>query len=317
MQIRRIHIPNSRLEQGSILPFTILKVMNIDSESFFVLQDPGGYKLLMPYDRYAHYGLVEGQTISCRIDKVNCNGRVFLEPAHPYYKEGKAYTFQVIGSGQRTNLAGEKLGFLLVRDKTGKTWEVVRHHASNDEPEMKEVRCRVVRIKKGVLYLELDGDRTGSATLEAGKTYSFYVSGEGVDPLNNQAYFVLKDENGNGHLLRKKHFLHYGIKPGMQIRCRTGFSRAAGQAVLEPEHPCYLTGEVYEWKTDHLEELVFSDGSKQMVLVLKDCFGEEVKLHLDGETAKKHHSKGRVWCRVKEIVKSRPDLELLSEYHPI
>lgn len=296
-----------------MLPFTVLRQVHMDSDRFFVLQDPLGYKLLMPYDYYKHYGLKTGQTISCRIDKVNCNGRVFLEPMHPFYKEGSIYPFQVVRTGEKKNLAGELSSFLVVKDLLGKEWEVIRHHDAAPGIKDGQVNCLVGRIKKGVLSLRLQADMNLSAQLQQGKIYSFFVSGDSFDAVRNISYFVLADEHGSKHLLRKKHYLQYNISPGMHIRCQAGPLTAEGWVMLEPEHPCYRKAEVYDWKPDHLEELVFSDGNKQMVLVLKDCFGEDVKLPVDPEVADAFSQKETLRCRVRDIIKSRPLLELLPE----
>ncbi len=92
MAVKKINIPNARLTEGQWYTFRILKVVSLgEDEGWFVMQDPNGYKILLPKGFYEDYGFAPGQSVSCRVDKINCNGRMFLEPGHPHYKEGEVY----------------------------------------------------------------------------------------------------------------------------------------------------------------------------------------------------------------------------------
>ena len=310
MHTRQIHISNTRLTEGSVLSFKILRTVSMDGDKHFILLDPYGYKLMLPVAFYTHYGFAEGQTLRCRVDKVNCNGRVFLEPVHPYYEEGQSYTFPVLSSGRRINLAGMEQQYLVVEDRLGLRWEVVVPREWTALRKGDRVLCRIERIKKGVLYLQLAEDGCKPDYPQAGSCHVFEVVNERTDPSTGQVFYVVKDEKGGGHLLGKKHFVHYGLKPGKKIRCMVGPFMATGFFELEPEHPCYEAGKVYEMELNHAEELIFPDGSVQKVLVFRDCFGEDVKLPADEETLKRYGEKTKIHCLVKRIHKSRLELEV-------
>ncbi|MFH2142731.1 MAG: hypothetical protein ABIJ97_09930, partial [Bacteroidota bacterium] len=85
-------------EEGLYYPFKILKTVVLpDEKEYFVLQAPDEKKHLMLKTYYKDYSNIkEGETVDFKIDRINCNGKLFLEPKHPYLKEGAAYKFTVV-----------------------------------------------------------------------------------------------------------------------------------------------------------------------------------------------------------------------------
>ena len=63
------------------------------NEKFYVLEDQAGRKQLLNSEYYEKYNFKIGQSINCRLDHINCSGKIFLEPEHPFYMEGKVYDF--------------------------------------------------------------------------------------------------------------------------------------------------------------------------------------------------------------------------------
>jgi len=83
------------LEQGQFYLFKLYKkVESSDGVSYYVLIDPFGNKHLAPAEHYLTYNLKIGSSYLCKIDKINCLGRIFIEPPHPFYKENKIYLFE-------------------------------------------------------------------------------------------------------------------------------------------------------------------------------------------------------------------------------
>jgi len=77
------------LSEGDWFPFRITKFVQLQDNSwYYVLQDINGLKHFMPAGYYKDYGFSIGIQIKCKIDRINCTGRIFLEPEHPYYQEG-------------------------------------------------------------------------------------------------------------------------------------------------------------------------------------------------------------------------------------
>lgn len=316
MDIRSVPIPNARLEEGNVYPFQVVKMVSLGpGDDWFVMRDPNGYKTLLPRSYYEEYGLKPGKEILCRVDKINCNGRMFLEPMHPHYREGKVYSFDVVSKGHRVNILGEDEFFLIVGDLFNKQWKVRTYQKARWENPPAQLPCLLKRIKKGQLFLVPGDEASRPATLQPGRTYDFTVEGEGSHPDDGQSYYIVRDPFGEKHLLKKKHFARYGLKKGQKVPCRVDKFGTEGYFFLEPEHPCYKRGKVYEFPLDRLEELVFTDSTKQPVMILQDCFGEDVRLHLDKETLLRYGRFRTLQARVKDIRKGRLDVEL-TDHQP-
>ena len=311
MHTATLHIPNSRLTEGNYYHFTILKVVALGpGESYFVMRDPLGFKILMPEKYYGAYGFIPGQAIECRVDKVNCSGRMFLEPRHPVYIEGQVYTFEVISSGSSKNILDQTEHFFVVRDVLGQTWRVVSQagHLLPENPS--HVKCYLHRIKKGKPSLQLAGEPRHDQGLADGETYLFTLIDERINPEDGFSCYILEDEAGKRHLLRKKYYIHYGFRKGDTIRCRAVHKQPGAPSHLEPEHPCYQIGQEAVLPLHRIEKLLFSDGSHQMVLVCTDCYDEEVKVHVDDEVAKRFAHTREVRAKVLEIYKSRLEVDI-------
>lgn len=310
--MRKQYIPNSRLTQGTVYPFKFLKAISLDGyDEWFVMLDPFGYKILMPAKYYALYGFEAGQHIMCRVDKVNCNGRVFLEPEHPYYKEGYSYAFELVRTVEQASILDQQDAYFTVKDRLGLEWKVPVFDKPCETDHSGHVNCRVVRIKKGKLYLAVEG-RQNQTQLQPGYSYLFTISGELANPEDGFTYFVLSDETGQKHLLRKKYYHHYGLSVGSSVRCKVGNFSYDGRLHLEPEHPCYEAGLIFDFYVSHMEALIFSDGFIQKVLVLHDCFGEEVKVHVSDQQVQYFETNECIRAHVLRVYKSRPELEILA-----
>lgn len=151
MQYPGYQTGNVILSEGDWFPFRIHKLVQLQDESwYYVLQDINGLKHFMPAQNYTGYGFNPGDEILCKIDKINCTGRIFLEPKHPYYNEGEIYPFDLV---TYFNKGIDK--FLIVREINGNKIEVPLCMNNNlDIKAEKKITCIVKSIKKGKLILE-------------------------------------------------------------------------------------------------------------------------------------------------------------------
>jgi hypothetical protein len=140
------------LSEGEWFPFRIHNLVQLQDDGwYYVLQDINGMKHFMFAEDYKNYGFSPGDEIACKIDRINCTGRIFLEPAHPMYIEGEIYSFDVINYSTLNNK-----NVLHVKDILGILLEIpVNSMNKFDINKEKMVRCVVKSIKKGRLILEI------------------------------------------------------------------------------------------------------------------------------------------------------------------
>lgn len=138
--------------EGEWLPFKIHNLVQLQDDAwYFVLQDINGLKHFLPAENYKSYGFKTGDEITCKIDKINCTGRIYLEPKHPCYREGENYYFDVLNDA----IPHQKDVWIL-RDILGNNIEVTVNSIINiDIKEEKKVRCIVKSIKKGRPILDI------------------------------------------------------------------------------------------------------------------------------------------------------------------
>jgi hypothetical protein len=140
------------LSEGEWFPFIIHNLVKLqDEEWYYVLKDINGLKHFMSANYYEHYGFKPGDEILCKIDRINCTGRIYLEPKHPFYTEGEIYDFEVLNVSDLNNEI-----MLKVKGFSKNIVEVPVFNMKNVEiKERKMVKCIVKTIKKGTPILEI------------------------------------------------------------------------------------------------------------------------------------------------------------------
>lgn len=100
-----------KLKEGEVYRFQVLKTVSIpDQGVFFQLRHPSsGRRLLLSASRYSNYGIEPGSIINCKVEKVSCTGKVYLEPKHPLYIEGNTYPFDIIKAVKNKKHSGKLL----------------------------------------------------------------------------------------------------------------------------------------------------------------------------------------------------------------
>ncbi|MCK9332560.1 MAG: hypothetical protein M0Q19_05200 [Candidatus Cloacimonetes bacterium] len=104
-----------KLNEGEVYPFQVLKKLTMPEEGDFLQlrHSSSGRRILLSAEHYDKYGIEPGTTIQCKVDRVNCTGKVFLEPLHPLYTEGNTYSFDIIEVDNNE----EQPGMMLVKVK--------------------------------------------------------------------------------------------------------------------------------------------------------------------------------------------------------
>jgi len=146
------------LKEGKSYDFEIRKLIKLsDEQNYFILIGPYGKKYLMFDSYYLGYGMKSGDTINCKVNKINCNGKIFLEPAHPYYKIGQEYEFEFTAIKEIENSKKVKQCILFVNDPYKSTAFIPGIEKSVYKKYLSgKVIAKVENIKKARLYLKVD-----------------------------------------------------------------------------------------------------------------------------------------------------------------
>jgi hypothetical protein len=257
-----------KLEEGKWYPFIYhADIVLPDGEKFLLAIDPGGVRHLLSYLYYKDYGFEKGKEILVRIDKINCSGKIFLEPAHPHYREGEEYDFDFLRAEYDENIFGELEYYWVVADKQGNEIQMAMEKGIT-LPENDKVTCKVNRIKKAKLYLTHAQSKTLYGTLTEGQWYSFIVENDKLD-LDGVPYYVLLDEKGHRHLLKRLPYDNFNIRKDQPVVCKVIKWSNKGMYILEPEHPLYKDGLEFPFVVSRVFEDYFE---------VKDLFWNDIEV---------------------------------------
>jgi len=148
-----------KLFEGETYAFDFIKLVPLsDHMNYMLMEDPYGIRHLVPYEFYLRYNLQPGDVVHCRVDKINCTGRVYLEPAHPQYQTGSVERFSYVGISQEKQKDGDKdteYSVLVVADIFGNEIRVDMPAGYSVEPVNGSVLCKIEGFKKGKPLLSL------------------------------------------------------------------------------------------------------------------------------------------------------------------
>lgn len=304
MKIRNVENDLDYPTEGREYNFRVISGVQLPPEQIlhWVLLSPENTRLLLRADYYYGYGIVEGSFIRCRVDKINCSGRIYLEPLHPLYSEGSVAEFEY--AGMQACADGEDLRHC-IRDRMGKL-----HPLEIDWPKPppcgKLVNCRVVRIKKGSLMVIPEELDFIPPYLEPGTLQHFVLSGK-VRPGGGAEHFLLRGGDGI-HFIKSKYYNAYGLQVGDQVRCRVLGRPSLFRHYLEPLHPHFTPGLNYEFTIVGRHPSDW-EGRNTIRWEVKGPDGER---HFADSGMDKDYAPGtKVSCRVEDIRMSRLRLRIL------
>lgn len=152
-ELRTIHIFTEKFTEGEWHWFKVMRELSIPGdEIFYLLESASGNRLLLPTLYYQDYGIRTGNRIYCRIDKINCSGKIFLEPEHPVYKPGMTYTFRVTDKYCETDRKGRKQEYMkLTGPGNDRCTAIINDDIPPDAPAI--ITANLERIRKGVLII--------------------------------------------------------------------------------------------------------------------------------------------------------------------
>jgi hypothetical protein len=152
-EARTIHVFTEKFTEGDWHSFYVLKLLQIPGEDYYyLLKSKSGNRLLMAAAPYHNYGIRAGSTVKCRVDKISCSGKIYLEPAHPQYETGKTYDFEIISQSRLTDRKGRIISRYNLTDSEKQHFQASLHTKFELLPQDR-IRGLLQRIRKGVLIM--------------------------------------------------------------------------------------------------------------------------------------------------------------------
>ena len=145
------------IEKNKTYLFEILDEIDFFSENrYFILCDPFKRKHLLKCDIYNDYNFKVGNKVNCHVDKINCQGRVYIEPEHPIYKVGNYYNFKFLKKDKLRNKRGDLKNVLVFKDDLGhEAYSYIYDLDFFNNFKVNEVNAKVIQIKKAHVYIEV------------------------------------------------------------------------------------------------------------------------------------------------------------------
>lgn len=268
-------------QEGSYSIFSVVNEITLppDQDRFYVMASETGTRYMVRADYYRHYQLRTGMQLRCRVDKVNCSGKVYLEPDHPFCKPGDVLPCEVVSSVFITNSLGREERLLLLNDPWGNPCHVRIGHRSS-QPMARVVNVRVERIKKGTLLLSLPNENYFGNNQPPDASRPFRIR-DVITLAPKQEFYVLEQE-GSIHYLRTKYFNEYGLTGGATLQLRVLGGHALYQHYLEPDHPYYQVGQRYTFELLGTERIAIRQNQPHYLLQLGDRLGHRYSLEMEG-----------------------------------
>ncbi|MBI9033885.1 MAG: hypothetical protein JEZ03_05380 [Bacteroidales bacterium] len=287
-----------RLQENETYLFEIIRTVVLPGEEeCFVLKDPFGKRHLLMAEFYRDYGFSPGKKIRCKVDKVNCNGKIFLEPEHPHYEESKVYDFEVVAQNKLGNYNGVLFS---VKDIFKNVYQVFSPVRQNLKDRLK---CKVNRIKKGQLHLFALAPGAYNR-FEKGQKYPFSIK-EVIRLEGGFKYYLLEGPFKYNHLLDYTVYSEFGLTVGAVVNCTIIDRNADGELVIQPDHPNYSIGEIYDFRFMGYEEVEDPLRGLKKFLYVIDSNDYEHSILLDNEKTEDDFTSKIVKCRLDRLKKAK------------
>lgn len=259
-----------KLEERQSYIFTVIKSIRFEGKDFYLFEGPDRKRYLLPGERYANYNINPGDSVTCRIDKINCKGEVFLEPEHPFYRENQTYSFEVAGFDTRVDRAGNKHRVVVVRDIFGQDIPVPLLLVGKDNPVKGEkIKLKIGRIAKGNIRFEGVKSEYHTDKEEDERIVEFIIN-EKIKGLDGREYYLVSDVNGTDYTIPSDYYAHYGLRIGHPFPGRFVRYKAGEEVRVEPVNPFYTPGQNYRFI---LKEVIELTGSNSIISVVTDKHG--------------------------------------------
>ncbi|HNV96223.1 MAG TPA: hypothetical protein PKG63_07095 [Bacteroidales bacterium] len=144
-----------QLEEGKIYRFYVEKLLSLPDANYYILIDDWNRKYLLTAEYYSDYSIKLNNYINCYVNKINCNGKIFLEPLHPIYKIGEEDYFEIYQIEKRIKQKSKEPYYVALA-KNSKTIKaaVLNYTDINHNHFPVFAKCKVIKFKKGEVLLQ-------------------------------------------------------------------------------------------------------------------------------------------------------------------
>ncbi len=290
------------LKEGNSYTFKITGTLILpDGSESFVLMDPNNVKHLLNAQYYEAYGLKNNQEIICRIDKINCTGKIYIEPIHPHYNLGDIYNFRFYTYLDITSASNEVNSIAIFTDVLGYPVRISSYEIPGPLKSGDLVSCKVTGIRKGRVFISNDISGNDFTGMVPGKMYEYTINKE-LSLGDNYDFYILENSNGKHFKLRKKFYADYNFNVGEKINARLCGNN--GEYYLEPKHPNYEVGKLYDFEILREELIDEYPNLKKKAYFLKNEHGKEIVIKKE-DVNPASISNSHINCRVIEIKHSQ------------
>ncbi|HUW92221.1 MAG TPA: hypothetical protein VMV74_03575 [Bacteroidales bacterium] len=294
-----------KLEEGKRYMFNALKTIEMPGGSInLMLTGPDGKKYLLPLEYYQGYNLKVSGIIKCKVDKINCSGKVFLEPEHPFYREGESYDFEVGQISEYTDEKGVSCKKIAISDSFGNLASIPVEFLPSIPGEREKVHLRIDRISKGKLCFRSRTDEDELNKLIEGKSYEFTIV-KIVQGPDEEQFYSAADLYGDVHLLQVRYYSHYGFEIGTIFRGKIVRYSSGHRKTIEPENPWFKPGDKMRVTVASCNPLETGDGFI--------CEGFDNNGFSHTLVLPEKPEGDNLICRIIKIRKGRPVLERAEE----
>jgi len=278
--------------EGQFVNFRVIRTISMpDEHEYFVLESPQGNRHLLRKAYYDKYNIVNGGILHCRIDKINCSGKIFMEPEHPVYKPGITYSFKVAGKYSHEYPRGILNIGLIVKDVFGNEIPIKYNGVAVSEADLPDsIECIVIRVKKSLPVLLPAGK---SEEIEMNAVNVFTVNDIFISD-NEEEFFVFENSKGQKHYLPVKDYQGFDFKPGMEVKCIIVDISADGTPVIEPVNPFYELDNSYDFLVSRWQTENDHYGEKRRILIVKDVLGKDARVYFDSDNSQEGITEGDI-----------------------
>lgn len=273
-----------------------------NDKEYFIVVGKDNFKRLIPSEDFVAYNFSIGDRIKCRIDKVNCNGRIFLEPEHPVYKNNHSYELPII---ERIFLENNKNAIAIVKDCFSNPLFLIRPKES--VKQAKSFLCSVAKVKKGNLFLvpEIAIIPTENVKFKILKRIAF----------GEKEVTILIDSSGDVQYFFDEAFTHYNLEIGQEREFKAIGHNSSGNILWEPVHPYFKIGKTFSFvflgKEEDIDPMrgikkmaILQDEKRNLHKMLLNRDSGNIKLDLEkGET---------INCKIDKIKRGKVYLDIVK-----